>query len=59
MNVKAAARCISDHVAVAAVPGNWYLLGVPFLIKTRRMLDGMDTGNTTGTPFEGRHVFVF
>eukprot|EP00903_Cladosiphon_okamuranus_P015732 g14520.t1 len=23
--------------------GNWYLLGVPFLIKTRRMLDGMDT----------------
>lgn len=24
--------------------GNWYLLGVPFLIKTRRMLDGMDTG---------------
>lgn len=23
--------------------GNWYLLGVPFLIKTRRMLEGMDT----------------
>lgn len=30
----------------AAVSGNWYLLGVPFLIKTRRMLDGMDTGKT-------------
>lgn len=38
-----------DRVAVGAAPGNWYLLGVPFLIKTRRMLDGMDTGKTTNT----------
>lgn len=30
--------------AAINVPGNFYLLGVPFLIKTRRMLDGMDTG---------------
>lgn len=33
-----------ERVHFAAVSGNWYLLGVPFLIKTRRMLDGMDTG---------------
>lgn len=30
--------------------GNWYLLGVPFLIKTRRVLDGMDTGEFHVTP---------
>lgn len=36
-----------DDAAYDIVPGNWYLLGVPFLIKTRRMLDGMDTGKAT------------
>ncbi|CAM9774047.1 unnamed protein product [Ascophyllum nodosum] len=28
--------------------GKWYMVGVPFLIKTRRMLDGMDTVFRTG-----------
>ncbi|CAM9657312.1 unnamed protein product [Chrysoparadoxa australica] len=27
---------------------NWYLMGVPFLVKTRRMLDGMDTVYRSG-----------
>lgn len=34
----------SDSPSYTLSSGNWYLFGMPFLIKTRRMLDGMDTG---------------
>eukprot|EP01084_Bolivina_argentea_P261165 441233_1 len=35
---------ISNSILLnAIIPfGNWYMLGVPFLLKTRRMLEGMD-----------------